>query len=164
MAKPDGLDLDTAQIVDHANNVGAVLGILLSTVFLSGLNIIASGHLFAYVFGLDRTGMNRFRITVPFLFYMEIKGDAVVAGIIAFSVSVFLVAWKLSDTATAVFITNADATDETWIAVQMLSTTLSVTVAVVLAGCRSIYEVVRLVSAAKKPPDDPAARAKRIVQ
>jgi hypothetical protein len=113
-----------------------LLGIVFSTVFISGMNIVLSGHLLGYVFSLDDRGSNRFTLKVPYILELKIKGDRVIAGFAAFSISLLFVGFFLSDIANTIFMDNLKATENAWTACQALATSISLSVCLISGGIK----------------------------
>lgn len=124
-----------------------LLGIVFSTVFISGMNIILSGHLLGYVFNLNDHGGNRFTLKVPYILELKIRGDRVIAGFAAFSMSLMLVGFFLTDTAKTIFIDNLKATDNSWTACQALATSISLTVCLLSGGIKFFILGIKFASA-----------------
>jgi hypothetical protein len=117
-----------------------VLSLLLSTIFLSGINIAISGHLLGYVFGLNQDGEDDFTLRIPFMFTIRVKGACVVAGFTAYSLSLAIIGFEFSAAAKRVFIENLSATTSPWNACQGLAAILSVFLCLVCAGVRMIID------------------------
>lgn len=115
-----------------------LLGTILSTIFLSGVNIILSGHILGSAFNLKTTGSNFFTLNIPNFLYLEVKGDRAIAGFAAFAVSLIFVGIVLSDLAELLFIKNMRATDDKWTAVQSLAASLSVICCLIIGAFKSM--------------------------
>lgn len=120
------------------------LGLIFSTIFISGINIILSGHLLGYLLNLEDRSENSFRLRLPWMLDIKIQGDKVIAGFAAFSISLLLVGFKLSTIATTIFITNLEATDSQWTACQALATSISLTFCIIVGGIKFLFINIRL--------------------
>jgi hypothetical protein len=144
-----------------AQYVLETLGVVFSTVVISGINIIISGHLLGYVLNFGEGGSpsshdvtpgknNIFQIWFPWLLRLGITGNHVIAGFASFTISLLVVGIFLPRQARQIFIDNLQATDSQWIACQSLAAGLAVFVCVLLSGCRLICLFVGARSAAKR--------------
>jgi hypothetical protein len=112
------------------------LAIIFSTIFISGINIILSGHLLGYVLNLNYESTNSFRLKIPWMLDIKIKGDRVFAGFAAFSISLLIVGIWFTDFANSVFINNLRATDSNWTACQALATSFSLSICLIVGGLK----------------------------
>lgn len=137
---PNGQAEESVQYVQ--NTLGAII---LSTVVISGINIIVSGHLLGYTFGLLKEDLDDhknswFRIWFPWVLHLGISGHCVYAGFASVAVFILFVGTCMSSTACTVFITNLGATDNKWVACQSLAASLSVLSCLIFASFRRIYD------------------------
>lgn len=136
------LDLlaDSAPNIDQEwlKQLGDVILFLLSSAAISGINIIASGQLLGFILGLTPDGTDHFTIRIPLIFHLELRGRSVTAGFAAFAISLFVVGYFLSDITKKVFIDNLEAATTKFTASQMMATTLSVSICVLVAGVRHV--------------------------
>jgi hypothetical protein len=143
-------------------NIPDRLGVLFSTVFISGINIALSGHLLGYILNLDERGANMFTLKIPFMLTIKIKGNKVIAGFAAFSISLMIVGFWFSDTAALVFMDRLKATESNWTACQALATSISLTFCLVIGGIKFFIQLIRVVL--KTPKDDLNQRAKNLTK
>lgn len=143
-----------------AKQFGNALKLIFTHVFISGINIAISGHLLSYIFNLNEYGNNRFNIKIPFIFNIEIKGQGVIAGFAAFSLSLIFVGCWHTDLANDIFIENLKATNNIWTASQSLATSFSLTACIFIASIKYMYLNVRLETVDEN--GNPEERAKRL--
>ena len=113
-----------AQKIDLAG-VLVILETVLSTLFISGINIIISGHILGYAFGLSTSGKDHFTLYLPPVIRLKVSGKRTFAGFAAFTISLLMVGIFLSEYANQIFIVNLGATESRWTAAQSLAATLS---------------------------------------
>lgn len=144
-----------------------IINTILSTAFISGINIIVSGHILGYVFNLKGSKENHFTLQVPFVLKLGIVGNRAFAGFAAFTLSLLLVACCLSDFACKLFIVNLCATDNRWTATQALATSISVVVCLSILIGRAIWTCISIWQAKNRRPMDtpsPEERAKSLTE
>lgn len=150
-----------------AANIADVLSTVLSTVFISGINIIVSGHILGHIFAFRQTGKNYFTLQVPLMLRLGIRGNRAIAGFAAFTVSLLIVGIFLPDVANRLFIQNMGATDSQWTAIQSLAAAISVVFCLILGALRAIW--VSIKSWIQKRKDEsaeptPKERARRLTE
>jgi hypothetical protein len=126
-----------------AERLISLMGVVFSTVVLSGINIAVSGQLLGYLFNLGKDGSDHFTMKIPSMLEIKLRGAQVAAGFAAFTVSLLLVGIFLSTAAHRIFVVQLGATENRWIASQALATSLSVTVCLLLGGVKTMVIVGR---------------------
>jgi len=126
-----------------ATNLVEILSPILSTVFISGINIIISGHILGYVFDFSQSGKNHFTLRVPLILRLGIRGNRAFAGFAAFTISMLIVGIFLPKQANQIFIQNMGATNSQWTAIQSLAASISVVSCLILCALRSISVNIR---------------------
>src|SRR5262245_9244819 len=106
---------------DYVDGITAPLKILLSTVVLSTIGIVVSGHLLGNMLSLSRRGENHLTIKIPHITYMEIKGEEVFAGFAVYFLVLLGIGLICPNYAKAMFIDQLEATDSKWTAAQLLA-------------------------------------------
>jgi hypothetical protein len=165
----------------------AALGLVFSIVFLSGINIIISGHLLGYALKLtseDREATaakkgkpagqhqgNVFTLSIPInvgvKLSLTVRGPQALAGFAAFGISLGIVGFFLSRQADIVFIHNLAATDNHFVACQALATLFSVVLCVVSGGLRLVADQFYIYSVSQRGrtvEKTPEQRAKDLTQ
>jgi FtsH-binding integral membrane protein len=144
-----------------------VVGLVLSTAFLSAINIAVSGHLLGYALNLRRPAQAHFTLGVPWVFSVKIRGITVLAGFAAYSLSLLLVGLTLSSVAKTVFIANLEATKSPWTACQAFAGVITVFACLLLASLRIALDTIQIKTDQRRREtavETPAERAKRLVQ
>ena len=126
-----------------ATNVVEILSTILSTVFISGINIIISGQILGHVFAFSQSGKNHFTLHVPLMLRLGIRGNRAFAGFAAFTISMLIVGIFLPKQANQIFIQNMGATESQWTAIQSLAASISVISCLILCALRSIWVTIR---------------------
>jgi len=110
-------------------------GAIFSTVIISGINVVVSGHLLGYILDLEEKDgdNNYFGVSIPPFIKAKAKGARAIAGLAAFGVSIVIVGLFLSNQARDIFIVNMAATKSQWTACQALATSISLTFCIILA-------------------------------
>ncbi len=136
---------------------------LFTTIVISGINILVSGHILGFVLGLGIDGNNHFTIKIPLLLHMQVRGDRVVAGFAAFAVSLLVVGIYMPTVAKLVFIENLQATNEQWTACQGLAAIMGVVGCILLAFVKQLkFSVSTVLSDAQLRPESPEERARKL--
>ncbi len=141
-------------------------GAVFSTVIISGINVVVSGHLLGYILNLEEKDgdKNYFGVSIPPFIKARAKGTRAIAGLAAFGVSIVIVGLFLSNQARDIFIVNMAATKSQWTACQALATSISLTFCILLAFIKVTWLKVWLVVNARdeKRPDPPRKRAENL--
>ncbi len=154
-----------------AEKITEVVAAILSTAFLSGINIVVSGHLLGYALSISgeeeaTNDGNVFWLRIPYIFSIRVRGALVVAGFTAYSVSLALTGTILPKYAKLIFIDNLNATTSQWNACQGLAALVSVVFCLMLAAFRLLFDLWRakeLTNTRKVEVDTPEARVKKLV-
>lgn len=144
------------------NKILEYLGIIFSTVFISGINIALSGHLLGYILNLKGSEENKFIMKVPGVLQIKIQGDRVIAGFAAFSVSLIIVGFGFTETAKNVFITNLTATDSVWNACQGLAASISLSFCLVVGAIKFAFISIKM--ACNTPSDNLNDRVQNLIK
>jgi len=105
-----------------------LIAIVLSTVVISGINIIISGHIIGQVFNLSSKGNYYFSIRIPLMIHLGVTGDRALAGFAAFTLSLVITGFFFHQMAVELIINNMSATQDKWIAIQCFAAALSLIV------------------------------------
>lgn len=132
----------------NLENMLSLVGAVFSFTLTAGINVIISGHLLGYVFGLKEDEENHFTIRIPPVFKLKATGQKVIAGFIGFAISLLIVMFLLNDLPKHLFIDQYKVTDNSWIALQTMAALVSVPICLILAFIRYVLE-------SRKPPMPP---------
>ena len=125
-------------------NIIDKLSTIFSTVSISGINIIISGHILGYLFSFNNSGKNHFTLLVPPILHLGVRGVRTFAGFAAFTISMLVVGYFLPEQATKIVIENMHAPCNQWTATQLLAASLSVVSCLILCAVRSICTIIYL--------------------
>ena len=149
-----------------AEQVIKVLGLVFSSVVISGINIAISGHILGYVFNFAEEGENHFTLPLPPVLRVRISGNSVFAGFASFTLSLLLVGCLMSEMAVQIFIHQLDATSSKWVACQSLAAGISVILCLVLGGIRWFITDIfnrKRIERMKKDVLTPEERVRRLI-
>jgi len=113
------------------------LALVLSSLFITAINICVSGQLLGYLFSLGQDGDEHMTIVLPVVFKFSARGSRLLAGFCSFIVWLLLVAVFFRAWSKQVFIDDLQATASPWTAAEILATLFSVTAAVILVAVKA---------------------------
>jgi hypothetical protein len=122
------------------------LQILLSGIIIAGINIILSGYLWGSILSLEKNGEDYFYIPIPPILGLKIRGQQVIAGLTAFTISLLLVGIFLHNAAHHIFITNLQCTNNQLLACELLATSLSVVLCAFVLMVKSLMIYYKLMN------------------
>lgn len=132
--------------MEHLPEVEQVLkwlGFVFSILSTIAINVIVTGRILAYVFGLTKEGGDYFKIQLPYLIRIGVTGDGVVAGFAAMIVLVSTIGGAFPSIAKTVVIENLQATSVVWEAHLWFGTANGVILSIILAAIKSIFLQIR---------------------
>ena len=142
-----------------------IISTILSTVVISGINIIISGHLLGSILRLSTDGKIFFSIRVPLVIHLDVRGKQALAGFAAFTISLFVTGVFFDQLAVEIVIDNMSATQSKWIAVQSFAAALSLAVCLFIGFVRLVGSYIFLArSPPEKPKQSPEERVKQLTK
>jgi hypothetical protein len=145
-------------------NIEHYISLIFSTIFLSAINIAVSGHLLGYALGLSEKESDHFTIPIPYILRIKIRGSSVVAGFASLCISLLIVGLFISNVAHIIFINNLNATTSHWTACQLMATSVSVVVSLLIALVRTIIIFLKYSGPnSGEPPETPEERVKNLI-
>lgn len=118
---------------------------LLSGITIAGINIALSGYLWGSILSLEKSGEDYFHILIPLIFRIRIRGQQVIAGLTAFTVSFLLVGVFLHKATHNIFVINLQCTNNKLIACELLATSLSVVLCAIVLMIKCIVNYYKLI-------------------